>query len=68
MSVVIESYRKSITRLCELASRVPDPRQKRGMRHKIEVILVIFVLALLCVHAHFLFLGAALVPAKIFVL
>lgn len=48
MSVVIESYRKAITKLCELASSVPDPRQKRGVRHKIDVILVIFVIALLC--------------------
>ena len=48
MSVVIESYRKAITKLCEPASTVPDPRQKRGVRHKIDVILVIFVIALLC--------------------
>ena len=48
MSIVIESYRKAVSRFCDIASNVPDPRKKRGVRHKIDVVLTIFVLALLC--------------------
>ena len=48
MSYLIDSYKQNVSILLCLASTVPDTRDKRGVRHKIDIILTIFVLALLC--------------------
>lgn len=48
MSYLIDSYKQNVSVLLCLASTVPDTRDKRGVRHKIDIILTIFVLALLC--------------------
>ena len=48
MSYLIDSYKQNVSVLLCLASTVPDTRAKRGVRHKIDIILTIFVLALLC--------------------
>lgn len=48
MSALIESYRRAVGKLLVLASNVPDPRKRRGVRHKLDIVLTIFVLALLC--------------------
>jgi hypothetical protein len=48
MSALIDSYRRAVGKLLVLASNVPDPRKRRGVRHSIDIVLTIFVLALLC--------------------
>lgn len=54
MSALIESYRRAVGKLLVLASNVPDPRKRRGVRHKLDIVLTIFVLALLCDQNDFL--------------
>lgn len=48
MSYLIDSYKQNVSVLLALASTVPDTRDNRGVRQKIDIILTIFVLALLC--------------------
>lgn len=48
MSDLIQSYKCAVEKLLSLARNVPDPRKRRGMRHKLDIVLTIFVLALLC--------------------
>lgn len=48
MSALIDSYKRAVGKLLVLASNVPDPRKRRGVRHSIDIVLTIFVLALLC--------------------
>lgn len=48
MSDLIQSYKCAVEKLLSLARNVPDPRKRRGVRHSIDIVLTIFVLALLC--------------------
>ena len=54
MSALIDSYKTAVEKLLHLARNVPDPRKRRGMRHKLDIVLTIFVLALLCDQNDFL--------------
>lgn len=54
MSDLIQSYKCAVEKLLSLARNVPDPRKRRGVRHSIDIVLTIFVLALLCDQNDFL--------------
>ena len=54
MSNLIQSYKFAVEKLLSLARNVPDPRKRRGVRHKLDIVLTIFVLALLCDQNDFL--------------
>lgn len=54
MSDLIQSYKCTVEKLLSLARNVPDPRNRRGVRHKLDIVLTIFVLALLCDQNDFL--------------
>ena len=54
MSDLIQGYKCAVEKLLSLARNVPDPRKRRGMRHKLDIVLTIFVLALLCDQNDFL--------------
>ena len=54
MSDLIQSYKCAVEKLLSLARNVPDPRKRRGVRHKLDIVLTIFVLALLCDQNDFL--------------
>lgn len=54
MSALTESYRCAVGKLLVLVSNVPDPRKRRGVRHKLDIVLTIFVLVLLCDQNDFL--------------
>lgn len=54
MSDLIQGYKCAVGKLLSLARNVPDPRKRRGVRHKLDIVLTIFVLALLCDQNDFL--------------
>lgn len=47
LSNLIQIYKCSVEKLLSLSWNVPDPRNRRGVCHSIDIVLTLFVLAIL---------------------
>ena len=54
LSNLIQIYKCSVEKLLSLSRNVLDPRKRRGVRHSIDIVLTLFVLAILCDQNDFL--------------
>ena len=54
MSDSIHVYKGSVENLLVLSSNVPYPRKRRGVHPDLDIVMTIFVLAILCDQKDFL--------------